>query len=113
MFGGDGVIAENLRHEQRKVVKYNHLVSNLVILHNVQNMSLALKDIATEGVEITPELLSGLSPYRRHHINRFGDYRLDMDRPVPKMNNSLVISIKHSEIEEKTKRNSDTLEETG
>lgn len=38
-FGGEGVIAENVRHEQRKAIKYNHLVANLVILHNVQEMS--------------------------------------------------------------------------
>lgn len=36
MFGGEGVIAENVRHEQRKVIKYNHLVANMVILYNVQ-----------------------------------------------------------------------------
>lgn len=29
MFGGHGVIAENVRHEQRKVIKYNHLVANM------------------------------------------------------------------------------------
>lgn len=34
MFGGE-VIAENLRHEQRKVIKYNQLVANMVILYNV------------------------------------------------------------------------------
>jgi precorrin-6B methylase 2 len=38
-FGGEGEIAENLRHEQRKVIKYNHLVANMVILHNVVGMS--------------------------------------------------------------------------
>lgn len=32
-FGGGGVIAENNRDEQRKVIKYNHLVSSLVIFH--------------------------------------------------------------------------------
>ena len=31
-FGGDGIIAENIRHEQRKVVKYNQLVANMVCL---------------------------------------------------------------------------------
>lgn len=34
-FGGEGIIAENLRHEQRKVIKYSQLVANMVILHNV------------------------------------------------------------------------------
>lgn len=32
-FGNQGIIAENVRHEQRKVVKYNQLVANLGILH--------------------------------------------------------------------------------
>ena len=41
-FGGEGEIAENLRHEQRKVIKYNHLVANMVILHNVVGMSRVL-----------------------------------------------------------------------
>jgi hypothetical protein len=39
MFGGDGMIAENVPHEQRKVIKYNHLVANMVIRYNVQWMS--------------------------------------------------------------------------
>src|SRR5262249_7774934 len=29
-FGGEGVIAENVRDEQRKFIKYNHLVANLL-----------------------------------------------------------------------------------
>lgn len=29
MFGGEGTIAENVRHEQRKVIKYSHLVANM------------------------------------------------------------------------------------
>lgn len=44
MFGGD-VIAENLRHEQRKVIKYIQLVANMVILYNVQWMSRKLKEL--------------------------------------------------------------------
>ncbi|PJE78571.1 hypothetical protein CI610_02483 [invertebrate metagenome] len=94
MFGGDGVIAENLRHEQRKIMKYNHLVSNLVILHNVQNMIRCLKEIVDEGAELTPEILVGLSPYRRRHINRFGDYRLDMERQIPALDFNLDIPVK-------------------
>lgn len=27
-FGGEGIIAENSRNEQRKTIKYNHLVAN-------------------------------------------------------------------------------------
>jgi len=32
-FYNNGIVQENLRHEQSKVVKYNHLVANLNILH--------------------------------------------------------------------------------
>lgn len=81
-FGGEGVIAENIRHEQQKVVKYNHLVANLVILHNTEKMTRVLKELREEGWSITPELLQGLAPYRTGHINRFGDYTLDTEREV-------------------------------
>ncbi len=93
MFGGDGVIAENLRHEQQKIIKYNHLVANLTILHNVQNMTRALKELANGGVEITPEILADLSPYWRKHINRFGDYRPDFNIPITKLEYDLAIPV--------------------
>lgn len=81
-FGGEGVIAENVRHEQRKVIKYSQLVANMVILHNVQWMSRKLKEFQARGMPITEPVLKALSPYRTTHINRFGDYRLDLGRPV-------------------------------
>lgn len=61
------IIAENVRHEQRKIVKYNQLVANMVILYNVEKMTRVLKDLC-KG------LPNGLSPYRNSNINRFGDY---------------------------------------
>lgn len=81
-FGGEGEIAENLRHEQRKVIKYNHLIANMVILHNVVGMSRVLKQLQAEGALINQEVLAGLAPYRLEHINRFGDYVLDFRRKV-------------------------------
>ena len=89
MFGGDGIIAENLRHEQRKVIKYNQLVANMVILHNVQWMSRKLKDLQERGHPVNAEVLKALSPYRREHINRFGDYLLDLQRRVPPLDSSI------------------------
>ena len=85
-FGNQGVIAENVRHEQRKVVKYNQLVANLAILHNVEAMTGVLKEMQEEGLPVNEEVLAGLAPYRTEHINRFGDYTLDFDREVPPMN---------------------------
>ncbi|MFD2217173.1 Tn3 family transposase, partial [Metabacillus endolithicus] len=58
-FGNQGVIAENVRHEQRKVVKYNQLVANLAILHNVEAMTGSLKKMQEEGVPINEEILAG------------------------------------------------------
>src|SRR3546814_19143531 len=77
-FSNDGIIAENIRHEQRKVGKYNHLVANMVILHNVHTMSRTLKVLQEQGGALSEELLNRLSPYRREHINRIGHYSLDL-----------------------------------
>ncbi len=85
-FGNQGVIAENVRHEQRKVVKYNQLVANLTILHNVEAMTGVLKEMQEEGLPINEGILAGLAPYRTAHINRLGDYTLDLDRKIPPMN---------------------------
>lgn len=90
-FGGQGIIAENIRHEQRKVIKYNHLVSNMVILHNVERMTRVLKDLRGEGWALTPDLLAGLAPYRIGHINRFGDYTLDLDKDIDPLDYSVKI----------------------
>lgn len=81
-FGGEGIIAENVQHEQRKIVRYNQLVANLVILHNVEQMTRVLAELRQDGAQISPEVLAGLSPYRTSHINRFGDYTLDLKREV-------------------------------
>jgi len=88
MFGGD-VIAENLRHEQRKVIKYNQLVANMVILYNVQWMSRKLKELQAKRHPINAEVLQALSPYRREHINRLGSYLLDLQRKAPPLDPSI------------------------
>jgi TnpA family transposase len=81
-FGGLGIIRENDRHEQSKIIRYQHLVANMVMLNNVEQMSRLLEQLRDEGVEISPEVLSGLSPYRTAHINRFGDYTVDTAKAV-------------------------------
>lgn len=90
-FGSQGIIAENLRHEQRKVIKYNHLVANMVILHNVVGMSNVIKDMQSEGIEITPEMLGGLAPLRPGHISRLGDYTVDLKRKLRPLDFDLPI----------------------
>ncbi len=72
MFGGEGVIAENVRREQRKVIKYKHLVANMVILYNIQWMSRKLKELQEKGHPVDAEVLKVLSPYRREHSTGSG-----------------------------------------
>lgn len=72
------MIQENLQHEQAKLVKYNHLVTNLIILHNA--MSKVVKRLKHKGVEITDDLLAGLPPYRGSHIILLGTYQLQTNK---------------------------------
>ena len=52
------------RDEQRKMIKYNHLVANLLIFHTAIGMTRALDNIAHDGfgASISPEGLATLSP---------------------------------------------------
>lgn len=74
----DDVIRQNKRLNQKKFIKYNQLVTNMVLLYNVQEMSKIVNDLKLEDVEIPEEFLKGLSPYRKDHINRLGTYKIDL-----------------------------------
>ena len=52
-FGSDGTIRANDRDSQRKIIKYNHLIANLLIFHNCRTITLALKELETNGVLLT------------------------------------------------------------
>jgi TnpA family transposase len=82
-FGGGGLLTAAARDEQRKMIKYNHLVANLLIFHTIIGMTKALDAITADGVgdAVTDEALTGLSPYQTEHINRFGNYLLDLSQP--------------------------------
>lgn len=90
-FGGQGIINENIRDEQRKIIKYNHLVANLLIFHNVNSMTKAITDMIDDGFEINEEMLSFLAPYRTENYNRFGLYDLKHDKiPEPLSNDEFL-----------------------
>ena len=84
-FGGEGTIASNDREEQRKIIKYNHLVANCVIFHNVFSLSRVLRDLEREGYPLNTAEIASLSPYLRPHLNRFGSYQLDMGILPPEL----------------------------
>ncbi len=79
-FGNGGVITENDREEQRKMIKYNHLIANTLILHTTVTLSRVLRELIREGHAIDVESVGALSPYLTKHIDRFGRYTLDMNR---------------------------------
>ncbi|KAF1723461.1 Tn3 family transposase [Pseudoxanthomonas mexicana] len=78
-FGGEGIIADNDPLEQEKAVKYNDLVSNAVIFHNVVEQTRIIKSLMRAGWKITPEDVATLSPYVTSHVKRFGDYLIDVE----------------------------------
>ena len=82
-FGSAGLATAAERDEQRKMVKYNHLIANLLIFHTAVGMTRALDEITAEGqgAAITPEALAGTSPHLNGHLNRFGSYELDLGKP--------------------------------
>jgi hypothetical protein len=85
-FGGENVIAENIRDEQRKFIKYNHLVANVLAFHNIVSMTKAIDGLKARGQYISDEVLAAISPYQTSHINRFGQYQLHSRRlpePLP------------------------------
>lgn len=78
-FGGEGVIADNDPVEQEKAVKYNDLVANAVIFHNVVEQTRIIKSLMRDGWKVTAEDVTALSPYMTSHIKRFGDYLIDAE----------------------------------
>ena len=78
-FGAD-VISSNNRDEQRKRIKYQHLVANCLIFYTVMSLTGSIKQLRERGVDVPEDMLMRINPYLTEHINRFGEYRLDLSR---------------------------------
>lgn len=74
-------IKSNHRVEQRKFIKYNHLVTNIVLLYTVEEMSRVIKLAPEHGIEVSEDLLKSFSPYRKEHIIRLGKYEMNIGDP--------------------------------
>ena len=81
-FGGDE-LRTNDRELQQKLISYNHLVANCLIYHNVMQLTRVVKALREEGHEVSEEALAHLNPYLTEHINRLGEYHLDLSRVPP------------------------------
>lgn len=84
-FANGGKIASNLRHEQGKIVKYNHLLANMAILYNVNAMTEAFNQLKAEGHQITRAQMGSFSPYHTEHLGRLGSFVLDRDKKAKPM----------------------------
>jgi hypothetical protein len=92
-FGGESVITENMRDEQRKFIKYNHLVANLLSFHTLVTVTKALQQLLEEGYTVDMQALSTLSPYRTKHINPFGNYVINLNRMPEPLDQHLGLSL--------------------
>src|SRR5436305_12502999 len=81
----------NRRMEQCKCIKFNHLVANCLIFYNVHAISEVLEQLNKEGAEIDEQAVGALSPYIHQHINRFGQYQLDVTQPPPALNYDIQV----------------------
>jgi len=79
-FASEVIVASNDTTEMEKAIKYNTLLTNMLILQNVIDMSRLIQQLRSEGWSITFEDLAGLSPYLMEHFKRFGDYFLDLNQ---------------------------------
>lgn len=77
-FGGHGIIQHNDPLEQEKRIKYNDLVANALIVMNVVDLTRILRQLDPNQYVITRQTLARLSPYQTEHIQRFGDYVIDL-----------------------------------
>lgn len=78
--------------KQKKIIKYNHLVSNCIIFYNVFVISQALERYTKKtGTAIYEDVVKELSPYITSHINRFGKYEIDLNRKPTQLNYELFI----------------------
>jgi len=71
---GRQVISRNNRDAQRKIIKYNHIVANCLIFHNMVDLSQALRQSLSSDSPATAQLIATLSPYQTEHINLFCSY---------------------------------------
>ncbi len=69
--------------QQRKAIKYNHLVANCLIFHNLSSLTGLVQTLEQRGESIPEDAIAAISPYLTEHINRFGDYTLNLDRKRP------------------------------
>ena len=76
------------------MIKYNHLVANLLVFHTAVGMTRALENMAADGFAdaISPEALTTLSPYQTEHCPAGAGYEPEVCTS-PSVSTSLVCKL--------------------
>ncbi len=82
-FGDGGVMGDNLRFNQQKIIKFSQMLANILLLHTVAHQTKAINKLKDQGEDIPDEILSGIGPYWTEHLNRFGIFDVNMEKEMP------------------------------
>jgi hypothetical protein len=58
-------------------------VANCLIFHNLCSLTKLVQTLEQRGEAVLEDAITAISPYLTEHINRFGDYTLNLDRKPP------------------------------
>jgi len=60
-------------------------VANCLIFHNLCSLTRLVHDPGQRGETVPEDAIAAISPYLTEHINRFGDYTLNLARKPPQL----------------------------
>jgi TnpA family transposase len=95
-FGDEDRIMEKTPEEQDKRLKYLDLLANAVMLQTVVDMADTLRELGRQGYLVEADTVAALSPYPTAHLQRFGDYVVDVDTPPKPLDPSLPPNVVRS-----------------
>jgi hypothetical protein len=65
---------------------------NMLVFHTMVYQTKAVNKLRGQDIEITNEILAGISPYWTEHLNRFGMFQLDMEKSAAEIEYDLIDS---------------------
>ena len=80
-----------MRFNQRKIIKFNHLLANMLIFHTMVHQTKTINQLRNEGVEIKDEMLAHSAPYWTERYNRYGLFQLNMEKDTAEIEYDLVM----------------------
>ncbi len=78
-FAHQGAIRQRYEDDLSNQASCLNLVTNAVVTWNTLYMEAAIKQLRSEGYQISDEDISRLSPTRYRHINPYGKYQFDIE----------------------------------